>query len=531
MARQARLALVAVVLCAQPVLADEAYSVWQRPFGLQAEPTRNGHPRPNDLTRHSTQQAIPVQSPISDATAPNGSRPTSHGVVLPRQWLDDDALYPGDNHSDGVALAAFEEWQDAPCPETPEKGPSGLAGLTGAFSPTVTINGVFQADAGFFHQDTTNRLTVGNAVDGADFRRARLSARGSVTETVNYFFQMDFAFFGRPTFTDVWLEQTDLPLLGNFRIGQWKQPFSLEVVSSFRYTTFMERSLLFQPFTPFRHIGVGFYDHSEDLSHTWAISGFRSGQDQFGNSASQSAGWGTAERLTWLAWYDELSGGKSYMHWGVGHFFATPQNRIINFRTIPEMFIGQHDAIPNGNQQPVPGNITGTPFFLQTGNLRVESFNVFGIEHLWVEGPFSWQTEVMLNVVDQTSGPTVTLTGFYTQIGYFLTGEHRPYDRKTATIDRVIPYANFCRADSGNVICGPGAWEIAFRVSYLDFHPVDNVAFLGAGGDLLDTTVGINWYWNPYTKLVANWVHSFLDNPLTGHSSADSFAFRAQIDF
>lgn len=220
------------------------------------------------------------------------------------------------------------------------------------------------------------------------------------------------------------------------------------------------------------------------------------------------------------------------MHWGVGHFVATPENRRINFRTIPELFIGQHVAVPNDNQQPVPGNIVGTPFFLQTGNLSIEIFNGFGIEHLWVEGPWSWQSEVMLNAVDLRDGPTVLLAGFYTQIGWFLTGEHRPYDRRTGAIDRVIPSENFyrLRADDSSS-SGCGAWEIAFRVSYLDFHDVDNRAAPGTGGDLLNTTVGVNWYWNPYTKVAANWIHSFLDNPLAGRSEADAFAVRAQIDF
>jgi phosphate-selective porin OprO/OprP len=398
--------------------------------------------------------------------------------------------------------------------------------------PTLTMNGVFQADAGFFSQDAVNRATVGNAVDGADFRRARLSAKGAVTDSVNYFFQMDFAFFGRPTFTDVWLEQTGLPFLGNFRIGQWKQPFSLEVVSSFRYTTFMERSLLFQPFTPFRHLGAGFYDHAESGNMTWAVSGFRSGQDQFGGSATNAAGWGTCERITWLPWYDEASNGRGYCHLGLAHFFATPPDHGINFRTIPEMFIGQQNGIPNGNQQPVPGNMSGTPFFLQTGNLLVNSYNVLGAENLLVLGRFSWQTEVMVNFVNRANSGTDVFPGFYSQVGYFLTGEHRPYDRKAGAIDRVIPFEDFFRVcTSDGPAMGWGAWEVAGRVSYLDFHDVDNVVAPGTGGDLFDTTLGVNWYWNPYTKLVANWVHSFLDNPQTGRSDADSYAVRAQIDF
>ena len=149
------------------------------------------------------------------------------------------------------------------------------------YPSAVTIMGVFQADAVGFSQDTASRASYGDIQNGADFRRARLGAKGSVTNNMNYFFQMDFAFFGRPTFTDVWVEWTDLPFLGTVRAGQWKQPFSLEVVSSFRYTTFMERSSMFQAFDPFRHIGIGFYNHSEDLMTTWAASMFRTGRQGY----------------------------------------------------------------------------------------------------------------------------------------------------------------------------------------------------------------------------------------------------------
>ncbi len=404
--------------------------------------------------------------------------------------------------------------------------------------PSVQVNGVFQADAGFFQQDANNIATVGNAVDGADFRRARLSAKGAVTETVEYFFQMDFAFFGRPTFTDVWVEQKELPILGNWRIGQWKQPFNLETVSSFRYTTFMERSLLFQTFVPFRHIGTGFYDYDhENLNYTWAVSGFRTGQDQFGNSASNAGGWGTAERITFLPWYDEDSGGRGYLHLGAAHYFSVPPNHTNNFRTIPELFIGQSDSVSNPNQQPVPGNHTGTPFWIQTGSLSIDQFNVVGLEALYVHGAFSWQTEPMVNFVNLTNGNNVQLPGAYTQVGWFLTGEHRPYDRKQGAIDRVMPFENFFSVGTDGGRCtGWGAWEVAARYSFLDFTQVNGIVPTAAGtpangGTLQDITLGLNWYWNPYTKVVFNTVHSFLDNPATGSSQSTGFATRAQIDF
>jgi phosphate-selective porin OprO/OprP len=394
--------------------------------------------------------------------------------------------------------------------------------------PNVTINGVFQADVGFFGQDAQSQAAFGDIQDGADFRRARLSARGSVTETVNYFFQMDFASFGRPTFTDVWLESTDHPLLGNIRIGQWKQPFSLEVVSSFRYTTFMERSLLFQPFTPFRHLGVGFYDNSEDLNWTWAASGFRSGQDQFGGSISDNGGWGTAERITYLPWYDEDSGGRGYLHLGAGHFLNVPPNNRFNFRTIPELYIGENaPGVVGTSGQAAPGAFNGTPFFVETGALPLDHFNVLGSELLYVYGAFSFQSEAMVCYADQQQNSNLVFPGFYAQVGYFLTGEHRPYDRKMGTIDRVKPLENFFNVGTPEgMATGWGAWEIAGRVSTINLND-DNVR----GGSMTDLTAGVNWYWNPYTKLVFNYIHSRVQDPTHGQANTDMVAARAQIDF
>jgi phosphate-selective porin OprO/OprP len=395
--------------------------------------------------------------------------------------------------------------------------------------PTVTVGGVFQADTVLFNQDAQNLATFGLIEDGADFRRARLNAKGSVNPTTNYFLQMDFAFVGRPTFTDVWVEWTDIPLLGNVRAGQWKQPFSLEVVSSFRYTTFMERSLLFQAFTPFRHIGIGFYDHSEDLNTTWAASLMRTGQDQFGGSISTDGGNGLAGRITHLPYYDECSGGRAYWHVGGAYFLNSPPRDTVRFRTIPEIFVGENGAGPVGTSgQAVPGALNGTPFFVDTLPIPgVDAVHTFGLESLTVLGPFSLQAEAMAAVVDQQANPTATLGGFYAQAGWFLTGEHRPYDRVAGAIDRVKPFEDFfwVSTDSGRYF-GTGAWEVAARVSYLDITDA-NIN----GGQITDITGGVNWYMNPYTKAVFNYIHSWTDYRSTGFSEASAVAARVQVDF
>ncbi len=416
--------------------------------------------------------------------------------------------------------------------------------------PAVQVMGVFQADAGFITQDANSVASYGRIQNGADFRRARLAARAAISETTNGFFQMDFAFFGRPTFTDVWVEQTQIPGVGTWRIGQWKQPFSLEVASSFRYTTFVERSVLFQAFTPFRHLGTGIYNHSENLKTTWAASVFAAGNDQYGGSIGNAGGWATSERFTYCPWWNEESKGREYLHLGFGHYFSAPPNKSTIFRTIPELYIGNeaNSAVVGTSGQQTPGAFNGIPFFVNTGQLGVNNFNVLGLEALFVEGPFSFQTEAMATMVNQASGVLGTLNqtggsmatfgGMYASAGYFLTGEHRPYDRRAGTIERVVPFHDFSPWKGE---CGWGAWEVASRYSYIDLNS-QNIR----GGRMSDYTAGLNWYLTPNWKIQFNYIYSASNfsykNAILGGSSntpADVFLgnhtsmydLRCQMDF
>jgi phosphate-selective porin OprO/OprP len=357
---------------------------------------------------------------------------------------------------------------------------------------------------------------------------------------MNAFMQFDFGFPGRPTFTDLWIDWTDLPVLGTVRVGQWKQPFSLEVVSSFRYTTFMERSSLFTTFTPFRHIGVGFYNHADDLMSTWAMSYMRTGQDQFGGSISNVGGNGLAGRVTRLAWYDEAEG-RDYLHLGAGYFLNAPPNHTIAFRTVPEIFVGEQAGNGVGTAGfAVPGVFNGTPFFANTGALTgVTDVHTLGLEGLWVYGPLSVQSEAMAALVSRPGQSLAALNGAYVQVGWFLTGEHRPYDRAGGVIDRVRPFEDFfwVRTEQG-LARGAGAWEVAVRLSHLD---LDDGTI--SGGVLNDLTFGVNWYCNPFCKVVFNYIHAWRQSPtsppsppgngpaIAVRSEANAFALRAQMDF
>ena len=86
------------------------------------------------------------------------------------------------------------------------------------------------------------------------------------------------------------------------------------------------------------------------------------------------------------------------------------------------------------------------------------------------------------------------------------------------------PYSDFFRVRGNRgVAMGPGAWEVAARVSTLNLSD-RNIQ----GGQLTDITFGVNWYLNFQTKLMFNYVHAFLNQQNTA-SNADVLVTRAQV--
>lgn len=74
--------------------------------------------------------------------------------------------------------------------------------------------------------------------------------------------------------------------------------------------------------------------------------------------------------------------------------------------------------------------------------------------------------------------------------------------------------------------CGLGAWEVAARWSCIDL--TDGTV---NGGDMSNFTAGVNWYCNPYCKVVFNYIHSWLDHRSGIRSETSVYGLRAQVDF
>ncbi len=375
--------------------------------------------------------------------------------------------------------------------------------------PTVQVSGFIQIDSARFNQSATSISTVGDANDGADFRRARLLAKGHVAENVAYMVEFDFAFPGRPSFMDLWMEIEKLPFLGNVRIGQWRQPFGMDELTSVKELTFLERGLPFA-MAPFRQIGIGFHNSDQTTGTTWAVSAFRYPTDSFGGNIGDAGGVSLASRVTTLLYEDEAI--HSLIHIGVDYAFIEPSNDSSRFRNTPEVF---------GSFQPgatLPANTI--PFFADTNVIPTNNFQLVNLESGFRAGALSGQAEWRLAHVEQVGGSSPNFQSAYGQISYILTGEVRPYNKKSGVFGRIVPKKPFKPG------CGTGAWETAAKFSWLDLDDA-NIT----GNQLKNMTLGLNWYLNKRTKFQFNYIHSILDGTAIARSHTNIVAVRAQIDF
>lgn len=377
--------------------------------------------------------------------------------------------------------------------------------------PTALWTAELQADSVLVQQSQANQQVLGNIQDFSDFRRARIGAFGTLFYNTLYRIEFDFALNGRPAFLDVYGQIIELPVIQNVRVGHFFEPFSLARYTSNRYQTFMERPLL-DALAPARNLGISNFGVYAEKLGTWQIGFFAADSDNFAEEQPVRGGEALTGRMTNLPYWDEPSDGRYYMHVGGAFSVRSPANRQLRYGTWPGFRPGAFDIIV-------------WPFWVDTGNIAARSATLLDAEWALVLGPVAWQAEYAVSMVDQVNNPNVAFHAWYLEFSWFLTGEHRTYQREFGIFNRVEPFEPFFRAGRGKPT-GLGAWQLAFRIDELDLTD-QNIQ----GGRLTDLTFGLNWYLNPYTRIYFNYVHPFLTRGTPGNTQANLVGFRAQFEF
>ena len=321
---------------------------------------------------------------------------------------------------------------------------------------------------------------------GTEFRRIRFFNSGKVYDNVKYKLQLDFA-GGDVSIKDVYME-TSLPYFVNFKVGHFKEPFRLEALTSSKYITFMERALPIA-FSPERNVGIMLHDSFLDDKLSIQAGLFREASS--GDDVNIEDVRNITTRITFLP----INNDENLLHLGAAFSSRSSSDDTYSVSSRAENHLGTK--------------------LLVMELYDVSVMNLMGAEMAFVMGSFSVQGEYVMNSVEAMED--YSFSGYYGQVSYFLTGEKRKYKNSLAGFDRVKPNKNMKEGE------GLGAFEIAARYSSMDLSEAH-------AGTLNDITVGLNWYLNPCTRLMFNYVMGTLDDHGV-ETTENTFQCRMQIDF
>lgn len=360
-----------------------------------------------------------------------------------------------------------------------------LAGLSSTAAAEITIDvaggseisfeGLFQADYNMYDEDV--KVLSGRPLDGGDdfeLRRAELILKGKGPGQFEWQAGYDAK---ADKFLDVYLRYKFSGYTA-LTVGQYKQPNSLEELTSTRFNDFISKAMTTNLQGVARRTGIGLTTGGEN----WTLTGSVFDRELTRNLA-QGSGYGG--RFTWAP---VMESGK-ILHLGLSAIVADAEvsdsTTGVNTPNVARLRV-RPDADLSGVR------------LIDTGNLTfANDLTTFGVEGLWINGPFKLQAEYMTTTVDRNNGRAdFTGDSWYVYGLWNIAGETWTY--KAGLPSTMLPEDP-----------AAGMWQIGLRYDHADLN--DNTTLTAAqgavfGGKEDNWTLGVNWYLRSNFKLSANYV-------------------------
>ena len=376
---------------------------------------------------------------------------------------------------------------------------------------TMGFHGRIQADFTFFPEGNEQ---LEEAIDDEfrsqfQFRRLWTSVAGRITKYASYMLQIgwlgnvaDFAVL------DAWVQFEGLDgCLGcwvpKVRVGHTQEPIGLAWLTSSKYMMMTAWPLPTSAFTPGYNSGVTLLRNFYGDRVTTRIGYYGAGSGIEGRYEWDD-GDAVTGRITALPW---APCGRTcrLLHVGAGVSYRWDLSST-RFRSRADMDAG--------------------PFVVDTGVFGASSELFVDLEAALVYDHFTMQGEYMWVDVDADTGTDPHYWGWYAQAAYVFGAPCRTYSRGSgAFVGPKIDKFFDCKTP-----CAMGAWELAFRYSYVDLDDGDK-----RGGRAGDYVFGVNWWINPNARIMLNYIHGDVDGALGGRhatpgdGSLDGVVVRFQV--
>lgn len=354
-----------------------------------------------------------------------------------------------------------------------------IASVTGLAHADITVDvlgddevifeGLFQADANYFSNDFSGRngaiLTpaqrISNTfIDDTGMRRAELNFRGK--DALN---DWAVAYEAR---ANRWLDVFYRRKLGGFtsvRLGQYKQPNSMEELTSTKHNDFVAKSLTTSAFAIARRLGTEFATGGLDWTATASVF-----SRELSNNGQKASGYGVRATYAPLRVMSETVNNQAeqVLHLGISAVGYDPSKNTVRLNVRPEADLANIRLIDSAN-------LTDADDALQ-----------IGAEVAYFHGPLKINAEYVNARYQRSAHPEFNPDSWYVSGVYNLSGERFGYAGGIYTVP--LPEHE------------SGMWQLAARYSKLNANDGGVV-----GGEQSNLTLGVNWYWRLNYKFMVNY--------------------------
>lgn len=361
-----------------------------------------------------------------------------------------------------------------------------------SFKSTIKMEGRIMYDFNFLSAGDTYNYA------GNEFRRVRITAKGKVAKNISYKAEFDLA-GGAVNFRDVYLKYKLSNKNGHFLLGSFTEPSSLDNMTSSKYITFFERSMMSNT-QPFKYNAGIMYDNQKLFGGKMGLQlayTFNGDKAKAFKDTSVDGGANFIARVTTAILKDKEK--NRVVHLGVNYEHRDNDSGTYEYKFRTENHMGDKTTAIHAG------------IFENTSDIGFELATTFN--SLSIQGEY--ESSSIISDVD-----TYKAKGYYGFVSYFVTGEHRPY--KNSTFGRVKPKKDI---DNG----GFGALELVARYSVMDFSDYPGVT---TDNKIANLTLGFNWYLNSKVRVMYNYTNgNYNDLATYGTDNLVGHLIRFQVDF
>lgn len=330
---------------------------------------------------------------------------------------------------------------------------------SGNFS--LKLDGRIMIDTGAVSSD------LNDFVERTHVRRARLAFKTTFAKKWAGEFDIDFA-DDEADIKDMWISYIGLDNF-EFKVGNHKPFFSIGEMTTSRWATFMETSMITDATASGRRLGL-----SASYSHKSFFAGVSVFGDAIGVDNRDPEGDESEPGVNVKYNYSFRTLYRPFANSDVSRFFHVGLN-YLNLR--PQSDDDQRFRLRVGLESSVfDYNI------LSTGRVRdVAELESVGLEFAARFDKFSFQGEYLSNTLNRTEADKLEVEsdGYYVQSTYMIIGSGRPYNLSDGEFGPVLPQNPW-----GNL-------EFAVRYSTIDLNDVEADVL---GGESDNITFALNWY-------------------------------------